>query len=265
MRIGLIGCGNIGLFLLKAINHLSKIPDCKIISILDERDFVENKLSKLAEEYQCTYYQDIDPFLNSDLDLVVEAANVESALKYVKTVLGRKINLLLASVGALSDDEFYSSIQAICKENNAQLYIPSGAVGGLDLVKAAEIMGELESVEIKTSKPPHSLSDHPEELQSAKTIFDGIAKKAIKEFPKNTNVSIALSLAGIGADKTKVRILADPMIQCNTHEVTAIGTFGHMNIKIEANPMPNNPKTSYLAALSVLSVINQLNQPIKII
>ncbi|UJF27612.1 aspartate dehydrogenase domain-containing protein [Planococcus sp. 107-1] len=95
-------------------------------------------------------------------------------------------------------------------------------------------------------------------------IFEGSAFEAVEKFPKNINVALVLAIAGIGVDKTRVRIIVDPDIERNTHTIEAEGTFGRMKLQVENNPMPSNPKTSLLAALSILSVLQNRGNALRI-
>lgn len=114
-----------------------------------------------------------------------------------------------------------------------------------------------------TRKPPTALPTG-EIVEGEKVLFEGSASDAIKQFPRNINVAIVLSLAGLGPEKTKVKIIADPAVVQNRHLVEAEGSFGNFKLNIENNPMPTNPKTSFLAALSVLSTLQNKGQSLQI-
>ncbi|WHX98838.1 aspartate dehydrogenase [Neobacillus sp. DY30] len=259
MKIGLIGCGNIGKFLLQSINTHKLLEDSKIIGI-----YTRNPTSaqQLAAEYDTAVFENIESLLQSDVDLVVEAATVEVVKQNASSILSSGKDLVLSSVGALSDLNFIQSLEEICKVNGKKIHLPSGAIGGLDVLKAAKSNGELESVSIITRKPPQALPGAP--LDKEQVLFEGSAKEAIELFPKNINVSIILSLAGLGPDKTRVKIISDPCIKKNSHCIEAKGSFGDLSIKVENDPMPNNPKTSYLAALSVLSSLKNKDAVIQV-
>jgi aspartate dehydrogenase len=145
------------------------------------------------------------------------------------------------------------------------VYLPSGAIAGLDALKA--VRDELESVVLVTTKNPNSLkgapffdsSDiDPEKISEPTVLFDGTAKEAVSLFPKNVNVSALLSLVGMGGDNTSVRVVADPNTDKNTHEVNANGKFGNLKITVENVPDSMNPKTSRLATLSAVELLRQI-------
>lgn len=261
MNIGLIGAGTIGKFLLDKINQEQIISNYQITAVFDDRASRLDHLTKLGEKYQFTVYDHLDEFLESSVDIVVESANVAVLQEYARKII-RKKDLLLISVGALSDVELYEDLQSITSLENRKIYLPSGAIGGLDVLRSANVLGGLETVELITRKPAQAFS--LDDVTEAEEIFSGTAKEAITHYPKNANISIIISLSGIGIERTKVRIIADPMVRTNVHTLKANGDFGKLELKLENNPSPDNPKTSYLTALSILSSLRSLNQTITI-
>lgn len=259
MRIGLIGGGNIGKFLLQRINMDGLLPNSKIVGL-----YTRNELSakQLVEQFDTERYSTIQSLIQSKVDLIIEAATVQVAKDIASAVLESGKDLVLSSVGALANLDFYQNIEKICREKGTKIYLPSGAIGGLDVLKAAKSIGELESVSIITRKPPRALPGAPTDREQV--MFEGSAADAIELFPKNINVSIILSLAGLGPDLTSVKIISDPGVEKNNHIIEATGSFGKLSLQVENNPMPNNPKTSYLAALSVLSSLKNKDSSILI-
>lgn len=246
MNIGLIGGGAIATFLLEEI-ATKKMKDPRIQSV-----FVRDK-AKYAhlERFGVALYTDLDAFLDSNIDLVVETATVEAVREKIPTVLTKK-DVILISIGALVDDAFLQELQKIASHNERSIYLPSGAIGGLDLLQNAHALGGVDFVRLKTRKPAHTLTDEP--LQQEKVMFSGSAREAIEIFPKNINVAIVLSLAGIGMDRTKVEVIADPLAKENTHSIRIEGDFGTAALSVVNEPLPSNPRTSYLAAMSVLQM-----------
>lgn len=256
MNIGLIGSGAIGQYLLKKVNEENH-PELNIKNILVRN---REKYQSLESEYGVKLYTDIDEFLSSDIDMVVEAANVQTVQSLLPAVLKKK-DVMLISVGALVDEKLLSEAAALTKEHNHQLHLPSGAIGGLDLIQNAKSHGNLNSLELITRKPAHSLTD--EKITEEKTVFAGKAFEAIDKFPKNMNVSIILSLAGLGIDRTNVRLIADPDADRNIHQIKLSGDFGEAELTIKNEPLPENPKTSALAALSILGTLERIQSNIK--
>ncbi len=152
------------------------------------------------------------------------------------------------------------------------LYLPSGALAGLDGIKAAA-SGHLRSVTLTTRKPPRSLAGAPgilrrkirlDKLRKPMVVFQGSARQAAKEFPQNINVAATLALAGVGAARTRVKIIADPGIRTNIHEVEAVGDFGRLTARTENRPSPANPKSSLLAVRSAVATLRQILNPLKV-
>lgn len=260
LRIGMLGCGNIGLFLLKQLNKLNSSDAGKIVAIYSRN---KEKTQKIANEYGAIAHNEMGTFLQAELDLVVEVATIELISEVASAILQTKTPLIISSIGAFGNEYFLQEIIKEIEENNVHVYIPSGAVGGLDILRSAHALNGLESVQLTTRKPTKSISGN-RNLMKEEIVYSGNATGAIAKFPRNMNVAIAISLAGIGATKTKVDIIADPTIEKNLHYITATGDFGKFTMEVSNNAMPNNPNTSYLAALSVLASINDQKSRFKI-
>ena len=169
------------------------------------------------------------------------------------------------SAGALLDEAVYEIISDACKELKKTVYLPSGAISGLDAIKA--VKDELDSVILTTTKHPNSLKDAPffekfkinlDDISEPSTIFEGTASEAVRLFPKNINVSALLSLVGLGSHETIVKIIADPNTTKNTHTITSSGKFGRITTIVENIPDTNNPKTSRLAILSAIETLRSI-------
>jgi aspartate dehydrogenase len=198
------------------------------------------------------------------VDIIVEAASQDAVRDVALSVLQNKRDLMIMSVGALLDESIYEILSDACKDFKKTIYLPSGAIAGLDAIKS--VKDELESISITTTKHPRSLkgakffetSDIDLDSINKKTmIFQGTAKQAVSLFPANINVAALLSLSGIGSEKTKVTIVADPNTDKNTHYIEASGKFGKMTFTIENFPDPTNPKTSRLATLSAIETLRK--------
>jgi len=198
------------------------------------------------------------------VNIVVEAASQDAVRDVGLSVLQNKRDFMIMSVGALLDESIYEILSDACTDFKKTIFLPSGAIAGLDGIKS--IKDELESVSITTTKHPRSLSgakffeDSEIDLDSISSpvkIFEGSAKEAVSLFPANINVAALISLSGIGSEKTRVRIVADPDTDKNTHHIEASGKFGKMTFTIENFPDPKNPKTSRLAILSAIETLKK--------
>jgi aspartate dehydrogenase len=249
LTIGLLGCGNIGHIIGKFRGNW------KIVALYDK---IADRAEELVREAGGISYRSFDDFIRADFDQVVEAASVQAVRMYAETILRHKKNLVIMSVGALSDPSFRNELVSVAESEGRRIYIPSGAICGLDNLKVGRI-SPVSRLLLRTTKSPSSLGIPAGERT---LIFKGKANECIKEFPKNVNVSVALSLAcGRDAD---VELFVDPRVERNVHEIFAEGDFGDIYIRVSNLPSPDNPATSYLAALSILSLLNQMDDPLVI-
>ena len=201
-------------------------------------------------------HEQFDTFISEDFDIVVEAASVNAVMTYAQRVLEHGKDLVIMSVGALADPVFREGLRESARSNGKKIYIPSGAIFGLDNLKVGRI-SPIKKLLLRTVKSPASLGVEAKERH---IIFSGKAHECIKAFPKNVNVSVAMSLAA-GRD-VDIELWVDPAVDRNIHEVIIEGDFGETCIRVTNVPSPDNPATSYLAALSILSLLQGLEDPI---
>ena len=227
------------------------------------RSHAENLVSKLKQKPEVVSNSHL--LSSNSVELVVEAASQDAVRNDAVSILQNKKDMMIMSAGALLDESVFEVISDACRDFGKTVYLPSGAIAGLDALKA--VRDELESVVLVTTKNPNSLkgapffdsSDiDPEKISEPTVLFDGTAKEAVSLFPKNVNVSALLSLVGLGGDNTSVRVVADPNTDKNTHEISANGKFGNMKIIVENVPDSMNPKTSRLATLSAVELLRQI-------
>ena len=263
MRIGVIGAGAIGRYLIQAL-RTGKAGDHELVVV---GDIIPN-----VDLDGVPYTTDVSSLPSHGLDLVVEAAAQAAARQHAVPMLQAGVDVMIMSVGALADEGFYEQIRSAARKAGRRVYIPSGALGGLDAVKAAAIAG-LDSVELITTKPPIAIKDaayfqeHPvdwDAITSPTVVYEGPAIEAVGYFPQNVNVAAVLSLAGLGPRETRVRVVADPASTTNQHMVRVRGGFGEMEVRLSNLPTPENPKTSWLAALAAVAMLRRLADPIQI-
>lgn len=247
MRIGLLGCGNIGHIIAL---HAGRFT---ISAVFDQ---VFERAAGIASISGATAYRDFDSFVDADFDIVVEAASVSAVKRFAPGVLSHGKDMVVMSVGALTETGFRDTIRTTARENGRKIYIPSGAIFGLDNLKIGRI-STIRRLLLRTTKSPAALGI---EAKERKQIFAGKANECIKAYPKNVNVSVAMSLAA-GMD-TDVELFVDPAVNQNVHELFIEGDFGDAYIRVTNMPSPDNPATSYLAALSVLSLLEKIEDPI---
>lgn len=182
MRIGLLGCGNIGHIIAQ---HKGSF---EISAVYDQ---VFARAQEIASISGSTAYEKFDAFLKSDIDIVVEAASISAVKEYAGEVLSSKKDLVIMSVGALADSAFRDSLERMAEKTGNKIFVPSGAIFGLDNLKIGRI-SKIGKLLLRTTKSPQSLGI---EADSRRRIFCGKANECIKAFPKNVNVSVAMSLA----------------------------------------------------------------------
>jgi len=253
MNLGIIGCGAIGTDVAMAADEMNEI---KKIYLFDIDKKAEKKLCNVIKKGEIKYFKD---FL-SDVDVVFEAASQKAVIDYAADVLNAGKDLVLMSVGSLFDDKFRRKLEDMARKKKCKIYIPSGAVCGIDGVLSASI-DSIDEVTLVTTKPPASLGRSADKRM---ILFDGKAREAVKKFPKNINVAASLSLAGIGFDRTRVEIVIDPVATRISHKILAHGGFGRLRAEVENMPNPKNPKSSYMASLSAIATLKRIVNPIQI-
>ena len=200
-------------------------------------------------------------------DVVVECAPAAAFREIAEPVLQAGKTLIPASVGAILA---HQDLVELARRAGARMVIPSGALLGLDGVRAAA-QGKIHQVRIETRKPPRSLAGAPlvveqgidlEALREPLRLFSGSAREAIRHFPANVNVAVALSLAGLGPDHTEVEIWADPGVERNTHRISVEADSARMQMLIENVPSETNPGSGKLTALSLISTLRNLVEPL---
>ena len=191
-------------------------------------------------------------------DYVIEVAGQAAVKEHAEKVLAQGWNLGLISVGTLADTTFFEKLQSVAQHTGAHLHLLAGAIAGIDGIAAAK-EGGLEKVTYKGCKSPNSWrGSYAEKLidldhvTEATVFYQGTAREAALNFPANANVAATIALAGVGMDETKVELIVDPNISQNKHTIVAEGRFGKMSIEMIGVPLESNPKTSTLAALSVI-------------
>ncbi len=213
-----------------------------------------------------------DPADLTDLrpDVVAEAASRESVAQWGPASLAAGADFIVSSVSAFADSELLDRLRLIAAEHSAQVQIQPGALAGVEALAAARATG-IDEVEHRIVKPPGAWSGTPAErlcaldgLGEPEAFFSGNAAETATAFPKNANVAMTTALAGIGPDRTRITLVADPTATKNRHELRARGAFGELDVAISNNPLPANPKTSALAAYSLVRAIQNHTTPIVI-
>ncbi|MFA5199885.1 MAG: aspartate dehydrogenase domain-containing protein [Candidatus Omnitrophota bacterium] len=267
LKIGIVGCGAIGSSLAEEIAGKFKEQAllCGLFDIKPEKAII---LAKKIRKNNSLAVATLDELIRKS-DLLIEASHANSAWQIARKTVSSGRKIMIMSVGGMVGhlDELFR----LSSKHNTQVYFPSGAISGIDALKAANIAG-IKKVTLTTRKHPNSFSgvDYVTKkfkLPSIKKdtiLFKGSARLATKYFPQNINVAAVLALAGIGIDKTKVQIIASPKVNRNIHEILIESKSARIFTRTENVLHPQNPKTSFLAVLSAIATLRQILQPVKI-
>jgi aspartate dehydrogenase len=266
LKIGIVGCGAIGSRLAEAI--AGEFKDKARLSAL--YDNVPEKSYKLANTLKLKNIVALSlEALVKNSKLVIEAASVKVAKEVARLAVSSGRDVLIMSTGGLFEAE---DVFRQAEDNGCNIYLPSGAIGGIDVVKAASL-AKIKKLVLTTKKPPRSFigvqyilksNIQLDKIKQETLLYEGDVKTAIRLFPKNVNVSSTLALASQFKDKMLIRIVTSPEYKHNTHEILLEGEFGRLTLITENLPCPDNFKTSYLAVLSAIATLRQILRSVKI-
>ena len=265
VRVGLVGCGTIGSRLaLEVQRRHSRHARIAALHDVDQR-----RARALQQQLHPAPPIVSLPQLIRRSQLVIEAASVEAAREVVPRALRARRDVFVMSVGGLLPDRRW---RTLARRAGRKVYVPSGALAGLDGV-AAMAVGRIRRMSLTTRKPPRALAGAPgmgrarrtlARLARPVTVFDGSPEEAVRRFPQNTNVAAALALAGGNAmTRRRIRVVADPTLRRNVHELDVESDCGRIRCRIESRPSAN-PKTSELAVRSAVATLGRLFEPVLI-
>lgn len=248
IKVGIIGCGAIATMITDFVLEGKIGIDLKFFYDQDS-ERAGNLSSKVGGIAVTSVHDMLEP-----VDLVIEAASPLAVKKFIPSVIAHGKDVIIMSIGALIDRELKKELESMAMENKSRIYTPSGAIVGLDGIKAAS-MGKITGVNLVTRKPPKSLGIS---VDKKTTVYEGKASAAVRKFPQNMNVAAALSIA---CDReVDVQIIADPTVKYNIHEIQVIGDFGEFKTTTQNRSCVTNPKTSVLAAYSAIKLLKSLNE-----
>ena len=240
LKVGLIGCGAIGTVLAEAIERKLVVCDELVVYDIDE---AKSQKLKDALKFPVTITKSVDELLASKPQVVVEAASQQAAKQYIPQIVASGTEVIVLSTGALLGLDVDLS----------KVHAPSGAIGGLDALSSAALAG-IDEVTLTSRKNPKALGkDNTVEA----VVYEGTAEEAARLFPKEMNVAATLALT-VKPAKVKVRVVSDPAVKRNTHEIRVQWRFGEMFLRFANDPHPDNPHTSALAAWSAIKLLQNL-------
>jgi aspartate dehydrogenase len=242
-RISLIGCGNIATIIAEKGTS---------IDIVDVFDLDFERAREYARSVGARACESFEEFLATDAPLIVEAASPKAVEQHALDVVRADKALMIMSVGGLADTKLRKALLDEAADHGTHVYIPSGAIGGLDAISSARV-GGLDEVVLETRKPPRSLDV---DVNEETTVFEGTPAEAIERFPRNINVAVTLAVMA-GDEKVRVRIMADPNVSHNIHTIKIRGETGTITMEFNNAPSPNMA-TSLIAGYSAVALIERI-------
>jgi aspartate dehydrogenase len=264
MRVALLGGGTIARLVLA-----HRPPGIDIVALWGRGP--ASRGVPLSREHGISYVESRKDLLALRPEALIEAASHDAVREHLVPLLEAGVSVVVLSAGALADDGLKKEAERAAARSGALFYVPSGGIGGLDALKTACLAG-VDEVSIQVAKPPAAWKGIPyvdglgvdlDRLQGATTLFEGPAREGVPHFPQNVNIAAVLSLAGIGMDRTQLRVVADPALTLNTHTIRVSGAAGRMTVVLENVPAPENPKTSWLACYSALAALETLGTKVR--
>jgi len=260
-RLGIIGFGSIAQSLIDILRDNISQEYVRVCLLVREESveevYQQLKASKAGLAKTVLVHSDLNAFIADAPDLVVECASHSAVKNYVPALLEADIDVVIASIGALADAELYDIITKAADAGNAQITLPAGAIGGVDVMAAAKL-SDIQQVVYTGRKPPKAWKGTRAEdvvildsLTEENVFFEGTAREAAQAYPKNANVAATLALAGVGFEKTQVRLIADPTTNKNTHSYSVVSDVVSYSVELLSVASPKNPKTSMTTVYSL--------------
>ncbi|PWE29668.1 aspartate dehydrogenase [Pararhodobacter marinus] len=261
--IGIIGFGSIARDLIDILCAQDPPPEALVIMVRPEKTGETLAAAQEQVAGRCAVHvvSDTTGLFAARPDVIAECASHTAVAQFGPAILRAQIDIVVASIGALADPQTEAALKAAAEGGSAQLVLPAGAIGGIDMLAAARLSG-LTGVTYTGRKPPRAWSGTPAEqavdlpaLTEATVFFEGSAREAATQYPKNANVAATLAIAGLGMDETRVRLVADPGVDTNTHEFSVQSQAVDFAVTLTAKASPRNPKTSASTAYSVARAV----------
>lgn len=259
-RIAIIGYGAIAKDVLKALSPLliERQVDVLILKRSALSDIEEKELPDFVKVIQRP-----KQLWEFKADLIIEAAGQDAVAQYVPACLSAGADVLITSIGALADNNLYAELLKVATQFNTRILLPAGAVAGLDYLQSIKDAKDLQ-VTYESRKPVSAwlpelkaIGLSAEEIKEPFTLFEGSAANAAQRYPQNLNVAATLALAGVGMDNTRVVVVVDPEVNQNQHHILINSQYGEMRLQLSNTPSPNNPKSSWVVAQSVASIVKK--------
>lgn len=212
---------------------------------------------------QCALLSSYEDLRDFGPQLVVEAAGHAAVQAHVPACLELGLPVVITSVGALHEIALMETLVSLAEEKGGRIILPSGALGGLDYVRAARGAAGL-AIRYESRKPAGAWRDElarlghdPDLIEDEVVLYHGSARGAASAYPSNLNVAATLALAGLGFEETEVSVVVDPKAKGNTHTIVGESELGTIRVEIANRPSPRNPKSSWIVSRSLLAAVEQ--------
>jgi aspartate dehydrogenase len=249
--LGIVGTGALANEIARAVGD-GKAPGWQLVAVIGHGGGLDGAVT----------VTDAAGMVTAGAHAVVEAAGVSAVQEHVPCLLAAGLDVIVLSTGALGDPDVRCRVeQAAAGAGAGRLVLPSGAIAGLDALRAAALSDQLDEVVLTTTKPARAVAGADE---VADTLFDGRASEAVVRYPKNINVAATVALAGVGFERTRVVLRVDPALARARHQIVARGGFGRLELTSESEPATGNPASSRLAALSAVDALDRLGDGIRV-
>ena len=239
-KIGIIGCGAIGTLIAEAAEK--KLIVCDEL-VLYDKDLQKAEKLRSSLRHPVTIVVKFEGLLRSKPKVIIEAASQQAAREYTEQIVAEGVDLIVMSTGALLGLNLESS----------KIHVPSGAIGGLDALSSATLAG-IKRIVLTSRKNPKALEMNNTEPT---VVYAGSAEEAARLYPREMNVAATLALT-VKPARVQVKVISDPTVRRNTHEINVKWQFGEMFLRFANDPHPENPRTSALAAWSAIKLLKTL-------
>lgn len=262
LKVGLVGLGAIGTVVSKALCDASTLPNASLAAVLVQRPR-EARPSDIGSTALLT--TDVEAFFAADWSLCVEGAGQPWLVEFGRRVLASGRSLLVTSVGAFTDDALYTDLCEVAAKSGSQLLLAAGAMPGMDWMSSASL-DDVAKVTVEQCKHPEGWVGTPAEavldlsaVREPTVFFEGTAREAASQYPKNANISATLALATVGLDHLKVKLVADPTVSGPCQRISMQGACGEITIEVKGKPAAGSQRTSRVVPLSVVKAIRNLS------
>jgi len=262
MKVGLVGCGRLGYSLANFLRQKNFRDRIQLVFLVSRK--YNERAQKIVKDHHCCWTNNIRDALKG-VDLILETASAQFIRDWAVFILSSGIDLMALSTGPFVDQAFWERVCHTAYKSKSRIYIPSGAIGGMDILKAARLtrIDKLLLVSRQSSKNFDIVENR--ELQSSfkngpTLLFEGSAQEAVKRYPKHINIAATVLIATKAWNKLTVKLISDPSIKCAQHKLFMEGEIGKLSLKFTHRPVSESIRIGNMSWQSAVSFLLELNQ-----